>query len=843
MAPAPTAPLPIDEVLPRLTATLEEASSAVLRAPTGAGKTTRVPPALLDDVSLEGAVWMVEPRRIAARAAARRIAGERGWTLGHEVGYRVRFDHRAREDSKLVVMTEGIVLRRLQQDPFLEGVGALVFDEFHERRLDSDLALAMAARVQREVRPDLRLVVMSATLDPAPIAAFLGDCPVIESRGFLHPVTVEYGDEPFHLDPRPWDIASAAARGARRALEDTAGDVLVFLPGVGEIHRVAEHLDDLATVAVVALYGDLPPDRQDTALETGPQRRVVLATNVAETSVTVEGITTVVDSGWMRRMRFDTGSGLDRLELARISRASAEQRAGRAGRLAPGRCLRLWTEHDHRRLTEREAPEIRRIDLAGTVLQLLAWGEPDPLRFAWFEAPGKRAVEQALALLRHLGAVTNSGITALGRRMAALPLHPRLAALVLAGDDLGAGRRAALAAALLSERDPFRRGGSVGRSAAAHESDLLDRIQALEKFEERGYLPGSGGEHGAARHVLRVRDQLAKAVLKGGPGGRRSAPQESSDPAFLRALLAAYPDRLARRREPNEPRAVLVGGTGVTLAPGSGVHRAELFLALDLAGRSGAEAVVRSASEVRFEWLPEAALRAEIETEFDPERQRVVGYRRLRWHDLVLEEREVPVAADVAAEVLAGAAALDLEAALGLDRPAIRTFLARLDSLREGCEIPSLDAAFWQSALPSLTAGKRSYEELRKAPLIDTILGALGWDVGRRLEREAPERIRLPSGRSAPLDWTGDGPPVLAARIQELFGLTETPRVGAGRVPVLLHLLAPNFRPQQITQDLAGFWRRTYPEVRKELQGRYPKHDWPEDPVSASPQKVGRRRR
>ncbi|HYG64973.1 MAG TPA: DEAD/DEAH box helicase, partial [Thermoanaerobaculia bacterium] len=424
-------PLPVEEVLPDLLAAVQDRGSAVLVAPTGAGKTTRVPPALLEagigPIGDGRRIVMLEPRRIAARAAARRMAEEGGWKLGEEVGYQVRFERRAGPGTRILVVTEGILVQMLQGDPFLEDVGAVVFDEIHERSLHTDLSLAMARRVQREVRPDLVLIAMSATVDPGPIAAFLGDCPVLESRGRLFPVEISYlKDGAPGADTRP--LPGLVAAGVRQMLEVTPGDLLVFLPGVGEIQRSAEALEPLAAergLAVLSLYGDLPAERQDEVLRPLSRRKVVLATNVAETSLTIDGVSAVVDSGLVRRLRFDPATGLDRLELGKVSRASADQRAGRAGRQGPGHCLRLWGAWEHGALPEREAPEIGRVDLAAPALQLLSWGETDLAAFGWFEPPDPAALANALRLLRHLGATDDHGVTEMGRTLARLPVHPR----------------------------------------------------------------------------------------------------------------------------------------------------------------------------------------------------------------------------------------------------------------------------------------------------------------------------------------------------------------------------------------------------------------------------------
>ena len=837
-------------------------------APTGAGKTTRVPPALLAaEIPGDKTIVMLEPRRIAARAAARRMAEEGGWRLGEEVGYQVRFDFRAGPATRILVVTEGILVQRLQADPFLEDVGVVIFDEFHERSLQTDLSLAMARRVQREVRPDLRLVAMSATLDPGPIAAYLGDCPVVESHGRLFPVAISW------LDPRrdrgePPPLPGLVAGAVRRALGETAGDVLVFLPGVSEIQRCGEALEPLAAekdLAVLPLYGDLPAEQQDAVLRPLDRRKVVLATNVAETSVTVDGVTAVVDSGLVRRLRFDAASGLDRLEMGKVSRASAEQRAGRAGRQAPGVCLRLWGEWEHAALPDRETPEIARVDLAGPALQLLAWGENDLASFGWFEPPDAAALSAATALLRRLDATDNqgvSGVSSVGRAMARMPVHPRLARLLIEGSRLGYPREAALAAALLSERDPFPRSPRSERGTGprrASRSDLLDRLDALEAFESprgtqrRGDASGLGLLNGgAARFVLKARDQLARTIAEAGMTDKQRRPtgddRDDRDDALLRALLAAYPDRVARRREPRSPGGVMVGGRGVRLAEESAVLDADLFLCLDIGGGgsgSASEAIVRLASEIQPEQLPAERLRTAVELAFDETRERVIAWKRTRYEDLVISEVEVPATGEDAERVLAEAAAARPDRALTLDDPAVAGLLARLRWLAgwmPELDLPTFEAADLARLLPHLAAGKRSFAEMRRAPLLPVLEGALSWQQRQALETEAPERLQVPSGSQVRIVYEPGRPPVLAARIQEMFGLAETPCLAGGRAPVLLHLLAPNGRPQQVTHDLRSFWETTYPQVRKELQGRYPRHAWPLDPWNARPERRPGRR-
>ena len=538
-------PLPVDDVLPEVIAALRRCGNVVLRAPTGAGKTTRVPPALLDaGLAGDRLIVVLEPRRLAAQTAARRIASERNERAGDTCGYHIRFDRRAGPATRILVVTEGILLRMLLDDPLLEDIGILVFDEFHERTLNSDLALAIARRLQKELRSDLKLVVMSATLESQPIADFL-ECPIVASEGRIFPVEVRY--LPF---PAKTSISQRAAAGVISVLEWTSGDVLVFLPGIAEIRRTRDELSRALRdhpFAVHELYGELPMDQQEAVLRPADRRKVILSTNVAETSVTIEGITAVVDTGLARQLHCDESIGVNRLEVLRISRASADQRAGRAGRTAPGYCLRLWTEADHRFLRERESPEILRLELSGPMLTLLAWGESDLEHFPWFQSPREAAWHQAGVLLHRLGATRQQKLTASGRALASVPIHPRLARLLTEGLRLGCADRAACAASLLAERDPFNRDE---RRSAVHvsSSDLLDRVQAVEDFEATGNLHSSVGQlsASAAKHVLHVKRQLLRTVREAETVGSQVAHEDEE--SFLRAVLAAFPDRVARRR-------------------------------------------------------------------------------------------------------------------------------------------------------------------------------------------------------------------------------------------------------------------------------------------------------
>lgn len=843
-------PLPVDDVLEDLVRRVRDRRAAVLCAPTGAGKTTRIPPALLDG-AVRGSVILVEPRRVAARAAARRIAAERGVEPGGEIGYHVRFDRCATDATRLLVVTEGVLLRRIQADPFLDGVGAVVFDEFHERNLDLDLGLALAKRVRAEARPDLALVVMSATLDPAPVAGWLGNAPVLESGGRRHPVEIEY-----HRGGAR-ELDEAIARAVSDLLERTQGDILVFLPGVGEIRRAGEALAPLLErrgVERLELYGDLPPERQDAVFEPGDARRVILATNVAETSVTVPRVTGVVDTGLQRTRRRDPSLGIDRLELVRVSRAAADQRAGRAGRGAAGVCVRLWTAAEHRELDERDEPEIRRVDLAGAVLQLASFGETDFASFDWFEPPVREAIDEAVALLGRLGALgARDHLTPLGHELARYPVHPRLAVLLVTGARLGAPRRAALAAALLSERNPFRVTGRHGEPLAHRsESDLLDRIEALEAFEAGGARArdATGFHRGAARSVLRVRDRLERLAR---PHVRRRDPTPvdagpvDADEAVLRAVLAAFPDRVARRRANDPARGVLATGRGVRFDARSAVIEPELVVCVDLDAGAGREARCRMASRVERAWLDEARVHADVEVAFEPEVSRVVARRRTRYDELVLDESPAPLPdGDDVARILARALADTEEPLAPFRDPELEAFVTRvrcLSAWMPELDLSPLDDDAIREALPDLCRGCRSFDDLARAPALAILRGRFSYDRLHAVDREAPERIEVPSGSRIRIRYEIDRPPVLAVRIQEVFGLTETPRIAGGRVPLLLHLLGPNHRPQQVTDDLASFWRRTYPEVRKELRRRYPRHAWPEDPLRAAPERRPARRK
>ncbi len=657
-------PLPIDSCLPELIASLRLARSVVLVAPPGAGKTTRVPPAVLAAGLLSADapnLVMLQPRRVAARASAARIAEENGWDLGREVGYHIRFERNMGANTRLRVLTEGILTRQLLDDPFLEGVGAVVLDEFHERSLHTDLCVALLREIQQTVREDLILIVMSATLDAEPVSRFLGGCPIVRSEGRAFPVTVRHAG---------WSQAWISDRAADAVLEVLStstvgsgadpGDILVFLPGVEEIRRTLARLENIAAakdLLLLPLHGSLTAEDQALALRPARRRKVICATNIAETSLTIDGVRTVIDSGFARVASYDPQRGLDRLDLERISKASATQRAGRAGRTAPGQCVRLWSASEERAMPDFQEPEVRRVDLCGTVLMLHAWGKTDARNFGWYEPPPESTLVAAERLLAMLGALTaerGGEITPLGHRLLAAPVHPRLARLLFSAASLGLNADAAAIAALLSEKDlgcptPAERAGPR-QARTLGDSDLLARLDLLATAERQRFAPhlrDEGIDPAAARQVAKVRDDLLRALGRmertRPVAGSQTAPADRDD-ALRKLALLAYPDRVCRRRASDPAAAAMVGGVGVRLAPESIVRNAEFFVALDVRGdeRSAArEALVRIASAIELQWLEELfpeAIRRERGAVFDAERRRVVGRSATYYRDLLLRE-------------------------------------------------------------------------------------------------------------------------------------------------------------------------------------------------------------
>lgn len=857
------APLPIDEVLPSILAALKKGPNLVVRAPPGAGKTTRVGPAMLDAnlVGPKERILMLQPRRVAARASARRIASERGGRVGDEIGYQVRFEDRTSSKTRLAVLTEGLLTRRLQSDPTLEGVGAVILDEFHERSIHADLSIAFLREIQETVRPELKIVVMSATLETQGVARFLGDAPIIDSPGRLFPIRIEHLER---SDDRPViEQTSAAIRRALRAEDDDGGDFLVFLPGAFEIRRVEETIREAVgdrPIDVLPLFGELDAEAQDRALErTRGRRKIVLATNIAETSLTIDGVTTVIDAGLARVNRHDPSRGGDKLETVRISRASADQRAGRAGRTAPGRVLRLWTAQEDQRLAPSESPEIARVDLAPVMLEVLAWGASDPRQFGWYEAPPSASVDRALEMLRALGALAEKEhrLTPLGETLRRFPLHPRLAAVLVDAHRRGAAEEGALIAALASERDilRFSRDPSARHDEVAS-SDLWLRAERFLELEE-GRFSGSlasrmGVDADRARGVREVRDRLAQLSrdILGAPP--KMAATADAEEIARHAVLAGFPDRVGRRRAEGSDKVVLVGSRGARLAKESAVKTAELLVAVDLddSRRSAAEpdSMIRWASAVERSWLEASpvGVRRRSRHRYNRTREAVEAAEEVLYLDLLLEERVDTSGGDPegARQVLAAAAAENLDRALTLtgDIEGLVLRIELLARLMPDLGLVPIDRSYWISALPDLCEGRRSFAELRKINLEPELRQRLGFKKMAEIDRHAPERITVPSGSAIRLRYEQNGFPVLSVRLQEVFGMATTPKVAGGRAPVRLELLAPNMRPVQVTQDLDSFWDRTYAEVKKELRARYPRHSWPDDPRSAPAVKGPRRR-
>ncbi|MBI3811284.1 MAG: ATP-dependent helicase HrpB [Nitrospirae bacterium] len=837
--------LPIHEILPSLKERLASHSAVVLQAPPGAGKTTIVPTALLDEPWLnKRTILILEPRRLAARAAAARMAFLLGESVGETVGYRIRFDSKVSARTRIEVLTEGILTRRLQSDPGLSGVGLVIFDEFHERHLHGDLALSLCLDSRRVLREDLKLLVMSATMDGEAVAALLGKAPVVTSSGRSFPVEVLYaGRDPEEIERRLPEVVKQAVL---HALEMDKGDFLVFLPGAWEIRRTQELLQAAMPdkpVDLLPLYGDLPWEAQDRAIQPSQnsRRKIVLATPIAETSLTIEGIGVVIDSGFARVPEFDPRSGLTRLTTMRISRASAEQRAGRAGRLGPGVCYRLWSEATQRGLITQTIPEIRAADLAPLALELAQWGVRDATTLSWLDPPPAGALSQARRLLTELGALDPDGaITKAGRAMSALPLHPRLAHMVNTADAQGLGRLACDIAAILSERDIL--SGDRKRSC-----DFLDRIEAMRIFRARGRAGAQsfGADPNGCQRVEQAARQYHRLL--------QSRKTESTyDADTVGTLLAfAYPDRIALQRARGDVRYLLASGRGARLPKYDNKMRPACLVAASL-DMGETEGTIHLAAAVNLD-----ALRVQTASQFrtkdiirwDAQLHRIVAQREERLGELLINSGAIPDPdpEKVRAAVLEGIRSLGIEA-LPWSRAA-RDFQSRVLSLRQWLpqeDWPDLsDDALNETIdewLGPHLGGVMRREHLNRLDLITILKARLDWKLQQRLEEGAPTHLTVPSGSRLRLEYRPGESPVLAVKLQEMFGLADTPRVAWGKIPVTLHLLSPARRPIQVTQDLRGFWERTYAEVKKELKGRYPKHPWPDDPWKAVPTARAKRR-
>ena len=828
--------LPIDAVLPALRQALENRNEAVLEAPPGAGKTTRVPLALLNEPWLAGqTILMLEPRRLAARAAAERLASELGEQVGETVGYRIRLDSKVGPKTRIEVVTEGILTRRLQADPALEGVGLLIFDEFHERSLDADLALALSLNGRELLRddPPLKILLMSATLEGERLSRLLDEAPVVSSEGRMHPVDIRWG-RPFQpgefIEPRVGD-------SVLQALADQPGSVLVFLPGQAEIRRVHQSLQEALRerpeVLLCPLHGELDLNAQRAAIDPAPKglRKVVLATNLAETSLTIDGVRVVIDAGLARVPRFDPGSGMTRLDTQRISRASATQRAGRAGRLEPGVCYRLWSEAQHDQLAAHGSAEILQADLAGLALKLARWGVA-PHQLRWLDQPPSAAFAQAQDLLARLGAFkpgSRDNLSEHGQAMAELPAHPRIAHLLLRGQDLGLAAMACDVAALLGERDIQRGGGA----------DLHSRL-ALVSGQSKAGRGGQGG-------VQRAR-QLARqyrGLLRGKAGAVVADPDH---PRWLGALLAlAYPDRVAQQRREGGAEYRLANGRAALFGEVDALMKHPWLVIADLGSRQGQrEERIYLAAEfdpaLFDDVLAEQVERVDL-LDWDEREQVLRAERQTKVGELILSREPLTgLSDDARAKALLG-----LVRRKGLNlltwTPDLRQWQARVALLRQ-LDLDKDGQSEWpdlgdEALLASLEDWLQPYlgkvsrlSHFSALDLPSLLRNLLPWPLPQRLEEQAPAHLAVPSGSNIRLDYS-ETPPILAVRLQELFGLADTPRIANGRQQVKLHLLSPARRPVQVTQDLANFWRTTYAEVKKDLKGRYPKHYWPDDPLVA----------
>ncbi len=843
--------LPIDDVLPQLRAALGSHRSVVLQAPPGAGKSTVVPLALLDEAWARGKrLIMLEPRRLAARAVAQRMAGTLRESVGQTVGYRMRLDTQVSKNTRIEVVTEGVLTRMLQSDPSLEGVAAVIFDEFHERSLQADLGLALSLDARDNLAPDLKLVMMSATLDGERVAALLGDAPIVSAQGRMFPVETRFAGKSAPLLPD-----ATAARGTQEspervvaqivlsALEEEPGDVLVFLPGAREIRRVQSLLEERLgaragrDIVLLPLFGDLSPGEQDAALSpaAGGTRKVVLATNIAETSLTIPGVRIVVDSGLVRRSVFDPSTGMSRLETQRISRASADQRQGRAGRVEAGVCYRAWSEGAQRSLAPFSPPEITDADLTPLALDLANWGVRDATDLRWLDPPPNAMLASARDLLAHLGALDQQGrITSHGREMATLGVHPRLAHMLLRARDLGALPMAADFAALLSERDLLR--GAAG----SRDTDVRSR---LDIFRSDRAPPGV--DWGTFQRAKKTSRDLY----------RRLSGKEGAGPAVDAGVLLAfaYPDRIGRRRGVGgDARYTLANGRGAHFADTQSLGRQDIVVAVDLDDRERDARILLAAPLARADvdkYFADQLVRAES-VEWSSRDQAVIARRVVRLGAAVLEEQplhEIPADAARAA-MLVGARELGI-AAFNWTRDA-RDLQARMEFVRKHASDPStwpaVDDASLASSFDDWLApwldGITRKDHLSRVSLTEALRALLPYEKQRKLEELAPTHLQVPTGSNIRIDYLDESAPVVAVRLQEVFGLERTPLIGGNRVPITFKLLSPAQRPVQVTRDLAGFWRGSYADVRKDMRGRYPKHYWPENPLEAEPTRGVRRK-
>jgi ATP-dependent helicase HrpB len=849
--------LPIDAIIPALRAALGKSSSAVLQAPPGAGKSTVVPLVLVAEEWARGKrIMMLEPRRLATRAVAQRMAQTLGESVGRTVGYRMRMDTRVSRETRIEVVTEGVLTRMLQRDPALEEFAAVIFDEFHERSLQADLGLALTLDARESLSSDLKILVMSATLDGEAVSRLLLDAPLVTAEGRLFPVESRYAGKSLPLLPgmARESPETVIVQLIHRALREEHGDVLVFLPGAREIRRVQSTLrsgvDD--SVRVLPLFGELSGEEQDAALLPAAPgtRKVVLATNIAETSLTIEGVRIVVDSGLVRRSVFDPSTGMSRLETQRISRASADQRQGRAGRLGPGVAYRAWSEGSHRTLAAFSSPEIVDADLVPLALELARWGARNAATLQWLDAPPAATLASARDLLSRLGALDADGrITPHGRDMVDVGVHPRLSHMLLRAREMGCVPLAADLAALLSDRDVLR--GTSG----PRDADVTTRVELLRGRGDVAQLDRFGLQRArtAARELVRqvAPQEQAKSSPSDDSRGRASADRNRREIDYAGVLLAlAYPDRIGRRRSGTHGAYTLANGRGAHFDEAQPLAKHELIVAVDLDDTDRDARILLAASIDRAdleEYLPERLRRSES-IEWSSREQAVMARRVVKLDEIVLEEKPLPtVPADAArTAMLQGVRELGIDA-LPWTRDA-RDLQARIEFVRRHGD-PSLpdvsDAALAQSLdawLAPWLDGVTRRDHLARLSLVEILRGWLSWEQRRELDRLAPTHLKVPSGSNIRIDYLDEHAPAVSVRLQEVFGLQVTPRIGNGQVPITFKLLSPAQRPVQVTRDLAGFWRGTYADVRKDMRGRYPKHYWPENPHEAQATRGARRR-
>jgi ATP-dependent helicase HrpB len=838
--------LPIDGLQADLVAACGRVRRLVLRAPTGSGKSTRIPQMLLDLNLVQGQIVVLQPRRIAARLLAARIAQERGVRLGGEVGYQIRFERVESAQTRIKFVTEALLLRQMASDPELKGVGAVVFDEFHERNLHSDVALALARRLQETHRPDLLIMAMSATLDTEGVAKWLGSAETLAADGRAYPVQIEYTHLPRNSTRPIWD---AAADQVRRVLsEEAEGDILVFMPGSYEIMRTigaVRNLPESGGVDILPLYGELPPEEQDRAVKPSPGRKVIVATNVAETSLTIPGVRAVVDAGLARIARFDPHRGIDTLLVEPVSQASAEQRAGRAGRTGPGRCIRLWSQTDHEARPLREVPEIKRVDLSETILLLLSSGWGEAATFPWYEKPDDKALQRALTVLADLGAVDAQGkLSALGRRMSVFPAHPRYARMLLAAGDLDCVYEVCRIAGLAQGRDIlFRKVDDRtenARDSVEQEdgSDFFPRLALLQRAVEMKFDADACDRFGVHGQAARQADQAARQFLRLAEGQGLPVSDRVADPAAVRrCLLLGFSDRLAVRLDAGTLRCALVHGRTGELRRESSIRNAKLLVAAEvdeIQARGGVTTYLSLATAIEEAWLQElfpAEFSTVNQVRYDGSQRRVVTRVERRFRDLVLEAKERDDApSDAASRLLAeevAAGRLELEK---WDAP-VDAWIRRVNFLSKHCPelgIPPFDEAARRMVIEEVCAGAVAYRDIRDRPVFGVVRGWLTHEQAMALESYCPEKIVLPRKKHpARIEYTEDGQAEVEATVQELYDFPGSKlRVCLGKVPMVVCIQSPARRTQQRTTDLDAFWKGSYEGVKKELRGRYPKHEW-----------------